>query len=110
MGSLHSVELGSRKAHQHLQVLQLHEPLGACSTDVGVAVNKWPEHMDRARPANRQRRRARATWKSCGAQSVQVLGKLLFKYPYSIPILLSRSASVQEIGRHVIEAQLSFLM
>ena len=109
MGSLHSVELGPRKAHQHLQVLQLHEPLGAYSTDVGVAVNKRPQHMDRARPADGQRRRVRATWKSRGAQLVKVLGKLLFKYPYSIPILPSCSASVQEIGRHVIEAQLSFL-
>ena len=108
MGSLHSLELGPCKAHEHLEVLQLHEPLGACSTDVGVAINKRPQHLDRARLAYGQGRRARATWKSCGAQSVQVLGKLLFKYPYSVP-LHPRSASVQDISRHVIEAQVSFL-
>ena len=109
MGSLHSLELGPYKAHEHLQVLQLHKPLGACSTDVGVTINKRPQHLDRVWLAYGQGRRAQATWKSRGAQSVQVLGKLLFKYPYSVP-LHPRSASVQEISKHVIEAQVSFLM
>ena len=44
-----------------------------------------------------------------GNHAVLNQSKLLFKYRYSIPILPSRSASIQEIGRHVIEAQLSFL-
>ena len=45
--------------------------------------NIWIIH---GQPTDEQGRRARATWKSRGAQSVQVLGKLLFKYPYSIPL------------------------
>ena len=70
MGSIHSLELGPYKAYEHLQVLQLNEPLGACSTDMGLAINKRPKHIDCTQPADGQGRRARATWKSPGAQLV----------------------------------------
>ena len=77
MGSLHCLELGPYEAYKHLQVLQLNESLGACSANVGLAVNKRQKHMDCAQPAYEQGRRARALCKSRGAQSVQVHDKLL---------------------------------
>ena len=77
MGSLHCLELGPYKAYKHLQVLQLNKSLGACLADVGLAVNKWPKHMDCARPTYGQRRQPQASCKSRCAQSAQVHSKLL---------------------------------
>ena len=77
MGSLHCLELGPYEAYKHLQVLQFNKSLGACLADVGLAINKRSKHMDYARLAYRQGRQARASYKSCGAQLVQVHDKLL---------------------------------